>query len=193
MNQPPSDPQLLSRRKLVVIPLVLMTFVAAIYVFDYTTPAYNTPSDAVSESERFVRAQAYAGLKPSEFSPIAPQKLPETITAMGLNKPDQAALEQSVAKGIRLISVTLYDSDAQDGDVVAITSDGFSRTIALQKEPVRVVIPEPRFGSFTLTGAVDGEGGGVTVGLMLSTEPFPLPVMSVGQALAIPVRNELGR
>lgn len=89
--------------------------------------------------------------------------------------------------GLRLAWVTLWDTDAEDGDVVRIDSQGYSRTITLTKQPVTFAIPVPASGVVNVTGIRDGEGGGITVGLASGESKAIFPIMSVGQTLGLKV------
>lgn len=183
----PQTPDLMPRRSGKLIPFSIAAAIvigAAAYVLDTPTAPVAATSDNIDEQTRSAREAAFAALKPLHLQEVAPAEVPAAIASMGLSAPDQALLAK---EGTKLVYITLYDSDAEDGDAVTVTSDGFSRTIVLKKAPTVVIIPRPRAGFFTLTGAVDGEGGGVTVGLNLPSGPFPLPIMSVGQTLTIPV------
>jgi hypothetical protein len=88
----------------------------------------------------------------------------------------------------RLAWITLWDTDTEDGDVVRIDSQGYSRTITLTRQPVTFAIPVPRNGTLSVTGVRDGEGGGITVGLASGESHAVFPIMSVGQMLGLKVR-----
>jgi len=89
---------------------------------------------------------------------------------------------------LRLAWVTFWDTDAEDGDVVRIDSQGYSRTITLTKQPVTFAIPVPPSGVVNVTGIRDGEGGGITVGLASGQWKAEFPIMSEGQVLGLKVR-----
>ena len=81
--------------------------------------------------------------------------------------------------------ITLWDTDAEDGDVVRIDSGGYSRTITLSKQPVTIAVPVPHDSVISVTGIRDGEGGGITVGLASGASRAVFPIMSVGQTLGL--------
>jgi hypothetical protein len=89
------------------------------------------------------------------------------------------------AQRISLAWITLWDTDAEDGDVVRIDSGGYSRTVTLTKEPVTIAVPVPRNSIISVTGIRDGEGGGITVGLASGVSRAIFPIMSVGQTLGL--------
>ncbi|MEL6065316.1 hypothetical protein [Methylobacterium sp. DCY52] len=66
-------------------------------------------------------------------------------------------------------------------------SDGFSQLVQLTHQPVRVALPRPRNGIVLVRGEQDGSGG-ITVAVVDSTGPLPMPVMRVGQVVRLPVR-----
>jgi hypothetical protein len=102
--------------------------------------------------------------------------------------PDQTpAAKATSPKTRRLAWVTLWDTDAEDGDVVRLDSQGYSRTITLTKQPVTFAVPVPADGLIQVTGIRDGEGGGITVGLASGASKAVFPIMSVGQTLGLKV------
>ncbi len=88
----------------------------------------------------------------------------------------------------RLAWVTLWDTDAEDGDVVRIESNGLSRTITLSKQPLTIAVPVPADSVIKVIGVRDGEGGGITVGFASGAARAVFPIMSVGQTLGLRVR-----
>jgi len=90
---------------------------------------------------------------------------------------------------IRLAWLTLWDSDVEDGDVVRIDSQGYSRMVYLTKAPVTFAVPVPSAGIINVTAIRDGDGGGITVGIASGSSKVILPVMSVGQVLGLKVKG----
>jgi hypothetical protein len=88
---------------------------------------------------------------------------------------------------LRLAWITLWDTDVEDGDVVRIDSQGYSRTVALTKRGVTFAVPVPTDGIITVTGINDGDGGGITVGLASGAAKAVFPIMSPGQSLGLSV------
>lgn len=89
---------------------------------------------------------------------------------------------------LQLAWLTLWDTDIEDGDVVRIDSQGYSRTITLTKAPVTFAIPVPVDGVVKVTGIRDGDGGGITVGLASGASRAVFPIMSREQVLGLRVR-----
>jgi len=91
---------------------------------------------------------------------------------------------------VRLAWLTLWDSDVEDGDVVRIDSEGYSRIVVLTKSPVTFAVPIPSTGTINVTGIRDGDGGGITAGIASGSSKVVLPVMSVGQVLGLKVAGD---
>lgn len=145
--------------------------------------------DAVRPVEAQARAAAFTSLGPAPLDAVPPGQAAAVVGAMDLPLADQAALLGEARAGrVQLVWLTLHDSDAEDGDVVEVRSAGFTRTVPLFHAPVRIAVPVGPDAMILLTGTVDGRGGGVTVGLVLPSGPAPLPPLSVGQTLRLPVR-----
>jgi hypothetical protein len=113
----------------------------------------------------------------------APAPTARTARASGAPRPATAS-----ARPPRLAWLTLWDTDVQDGDVVRIDSQGYSRTVVLTKTPLTFAIPVPDSGVVTVTGIRDGDGGGITVGLSSGASTAVFPIMSVGQVLGLRTR-----
>lgn len=151
--------------------------------------ALGPPADQVLYEAAQRRAASLAQLGTIGLPSVAAGAETEAaLDALGLPAPDRARLAQDAQAGaVRLVWLELYDSDAEDGDAVEIRSGGFRRSVRLTQAPVRVGVPLAADGAaVTLTGAVDGGGGGVTVGILLNGAPLPLPPLSVGQSITLP-------
>jgi len=169
--------------------------------------------DAVDPAEANARAAAFAALKPLPLSPVAAADIAGAIEGMNLSAAEKAAMTSNVQAAApqantgevaaqatapaplsqpthpnRLAWITLWDTDAEDGDAVRIDSQGYSRTVTLAKQPVTFAIPVPLDGVVKVTGIRDGEGGGITVGFASGASRAAFPIMSVGQTLGLNVR-----
>ena len=110
-----------------------------------------------------------------------------SAAATGTPSPAQQPQVAAVAKRpFRLAWVTLWDTDAEDGDMVRIDSSGFSTVVTLTNAPITFAVPVPEQGVINITGVRDG-GGGITIGAMSGMQRIALPIMSVGQVLGVPV------
>lgn len=100
----------------------------------------------------------------------------------------EAAQGQLRARRVRLVWITLWDTDVEDGDVVRIDSQGYSRTVRLTKKGDTFAVPIPADGLIKVTGVKDGDGGGITVGVGSGNARAIFPIMSEGQQLGLRVR-----
>jgi hypothetical protein len=169
--------------------------------------------DAVSESDTKLRAAQFATLSPLHLSLVPASESAAALDGMQLAPTAKAALAEALETSapataaaadpapassaapapspqlepLRLAWVTLWDTDAEDGDVVRLDSEGYSRTVTLAKKPVTFAVPVPRDGIIKVTGIRDGEGGGITVGLASGASQAVFPIMSEGQTLGLKV------
>lgn len=145
-------------------------------------------TDGVLPAEAQNRAARLAALGPLQLERVPPALVDAAVRAISLPPPSQAALLTDLqADRVWLAWVTVYDSDAEDGDVAELRSGGFSQVVPLTRAPVRVAVPVGPDRTILLVGRTDGGGGGVTVGVVLPSGPVPLPPLSVGQTLRLPV------
>jgi hypothetical protein len=89
------------------------------------------------------------------------------------------------SRATRLIWLTLWDTDDEDGDVVRIQSQGYSRVVILTRQPMTFAVPAAASGVVNIAGMRDGEGGGITVGVASGSSRVTLPIMSVGQTIGL--------
>jgi hypothetical protein len=163
-----------------------------------------TQVDHVSDAERQQRQQAFAALGTLPLRVVEPSELSAAVEGMGLTPLGKQALLADVAaptppqtpatqsatahtEPLRLAWITLWDTDVEDGDVVRIDSEGYSRTIRLTKRGNTFAVPIPANGIITVTGIRDGDGGGITVGLASGPVKAIFPIMSMGQSLGLNV------
>jgi hypothetical protein len=121
-------------------------------------------------------AVATAAAEPAKASALEPAPAP--APALAVSKAPMT-----------LAWVRLWDTDVEDGDVVRIDSQGYSRTVSLTNRGATFAIPVPASGQVRITGIRDGDGGGITVGLASGSAQAVLPIMSVGQVLTLNVRT----
>lgn len=87
---------------------------------------------------------------------------------------------------LRLARFDFWDTQTQDGDVVAFISAGYRREVPLSHGSVSVTIPVDGSGVVQVMGIRDG-GGGITLGLRGANQEVLMPIMSEGQVLSLPV------
>jgi len=166
--------------------------------------------DNVSDADKRMRQQAFAAMAPLPLSVVADADIPHAVDGMKLPAAGRAALMSALnpaarpappvaraprlepvrtrtTAATRLVWLTLWDTDVEDGDVVRIESGGYSRTVTLTKAPLTFAIPAPADGVVEVVGVNDGDGGGITVGLASGAATAVFPVMSPGQTLGLRV------
>src|ERR1700722_8703751 len=166
--------------------------------------------DHVSAAEARQRQLAFEALGPTALRLVDPAQISAAVDGMGLTPEARrgllddlayaapqaaeasrtAALPQEIGERpnpLRLTWVTLWDTDVEDGDVVRIDSEGYSRTVVLTKHGATFAVPVPQSGVITITGIKDGDGGGITVGLASGSAKAVLPIMSAGQTIRLAV------
>lgn len=144
--------------------------------------------DAVSPEEAARRSVALAVHGPVRLERVPEAETAAALQALNLPEVDRRQLAQQVAeRRVPLAWLTLYDSAAEDGDVVEVASGGLKLPVLLGLVPIRIVLPVPADGMIRLTGLVDGGGGGVTVGVVTQDGPFGLAPLAVGESVALPV------
>lgn len=90
-------------------------------------------------------------------------------------------------KGDRDMAViTLWDNFDEDGDVVSIQCGGVTLTVPLAHAPTKVYFPYKPGAALVITGVRDG-GGGITAAIETAAGAVPLPIMSVGQTIVLPL------
>lgn len=171
--------------------------------------AVAVPADQLSAADARQRELAFEALGSLEIQPVASDQTDAAVDGMGLDPRARQALMNDLATSrrppeiqqtstapqpaaavsnpLRLAWVTLWDTDVEDGDVVRIDSEGYSRTVVLSKRGATFAIPVPQSGIVTITGINDGDGGGITVGLASGDAKAVLPIMSPGQMLRLAV------
>ena len=194
--------------------LLLGTSAAGIYFYSSSNisilPQHDTP---LSQEQNAVILQAFNASPPMQLS-LVPQKdittavqnmqlspeakqtlaadIGNATMAANVNATNPQAAANSAAapeeEHLKLAWITLWDTDVEDGDVVRIDSQGYSRTVVLKKAPLTIAVPIPASGVVKVTGITDGDGGGITVGLASGSSKAVFPIMSVGQVLGLKVK-----
>lgn len=145
----------------------------------------HSPPLVASEVSQEERSRAIAGMGlPAEQQ----QQLAMDLSNHPLPVQSQAAPSVANNEAVRLVWLTFWDTDHEDGDAVRVDSGiGYTRTVNLTKQPLTMAIPIARGVPIKLKGIRDGEGGGITVGMASGNAQATLPIMSTGQLLALKV------
>lgn len=144
------------------------------------TPAADRPLTA---AEHALRNAIYRRAGTLVLPPVQPDERSETLLSMNVQEQPQ----QDAGQSRELIWLTLWDDCAEDGDVVSVLTEGFSTSVPLTHQPVRLAVPRPTDNLLRVHGEFDG-GGGITVAIATAHGSVPLPVMAPGQTIAVPVR-----
>lgn len=158
-----------------------------------TPAATNAPSAGTADSapaavpESVGRPAATAGAPAPTAAPPTPRTVaprPAPQAAPVAPSPRAAAPEDDVE--LPLAWLTLWDHRDEDGDIVRVVSEGYSRTVPILNTPVTLAVPVPASGVVNVIGIHDGVGG-ITVGIQSGATPVLLPVLSVGQVVGVPI------
>jgi hypothetical protein len=195
-SQLPARPRVASRRpwSTVAASAVATGVVALAMAGGFHALGVGSAADHVSDPQS--RRVQFAALGALELNAVAPADTEAALDTMPLPAASREALQRALASPlpaagsppVRLAWVSLWDTNAEDGDVVRIESQGYARTVRLTKAPQRIAIPVPPSGVVNVVGVKDGEGGGITVGLASGGRQAIFPIMSEGQVLGLKVR-----
>ena len=145
-------------------------------------------SEDVSQAEIHRRLEALQAQMPLHLSAVAADEMAEAWRSLGLSLQEQQALQAAVTQGrTRLAWLSLYDSGAEDGDVVTVESFGLTCTVPLLHAPTRIAIPLAPTGHVRIIGADEGKQRGVTAGILSGGRPIKLPPIRKGQVIVLSV------
>lgn len=194
-----------------LLPTVLLAALVAASSFALSE-GWAKLGDEVSPAQAQMRLEAFHSLDSLVASKVADNDVDRALREMNLNPaalqslqsdlgvpaptraavatptPQSAVQAKEQPQRVQLVWVRLWDTDAQDGDVVRIDSGGYTRTVSLTKHGDTFAVPVTADGLIRVTGIKDGDGGGITVGLASGTSQAVFPIMSEGQVLSLRVR-----
>lgn len=143
--------------------------------------------DNVSDQQKQAWAAGFLAARPFHVPRVTAAEIPAALALMQLPPAESQSLKAQIDNNqVKLIWVTLWDTMAEDGDTVQLDSGGYRTVVKLKNAMQKVAVPEPENGIITVTGVYDG-GGGITVGMISGDQPVNLPIMDVGQVLAVPI------
>lgn len=123
-----------------------------------------------------------------QLAAVVEEDRPAVIAQLPLSATDKQNLTQQAAQRSQdFVWITVFDNVAEDGDVVALTSNGVRVVVPIFHQRTRIALPRPADGHVFLEGVNDG-GGGVTVSVISGDTPVPIPPMEPGQTVAVPVK-----
>ena len=165
-------------------------------------------TDHLTQSQIHARAEQFARQAVYAVRSVPPEEVQQRVEAMPLDAAAKWQLQNQLLQpvsatenivpqtgaapataaaipadaGARLVELTLWDDVAQDGDVVMVTSAGYSQQVNLMHAPQTLAFPTITGSPVTITGVHDG-GGGITLGFTGSGVPVALPVLAEGQSI----------
>jgi hypothetical protein len=121
------------------------------------------------------------------FQPVAAAEIERAIATLAMSDQDRSRVRTAVNGGkARLGWVTVSDAMNEDGDWVAVTGAGFRQDVRLSKRPLLVAVPYAPGTPVTITGLVDGQGGGITLSVHLGGGIVNLKPLQRGESLEVP-------
>lgn len=147
--------------------------------------------DQISTQESQTLQREYAAMLASggiEVDMVGADEVDQAIESMPVSDQQRTEVYQKVQSGhMRLAWLTLWDTHAQDGDVLRFESDAsLPIEVMALNAPTTLAIPFPATGTVKVTGVVDG-GGGITIGLKSGAAQIVWPTMQPGDTLTLPV------
>ncbi|MDX2288902.1 MAG: hypothetical protein NW217_08800 [Hyphomicrobiaceae bacterium] len=119
--------------------------------------------------------------------PVTTQGSSSWLNLVDMPDPEKDRLKQSLKDSrLRVGAVTIWDTVHQDGDRVRISSAGFSQDVTILHKPRMFFVPYLPGAAVRIEATFDG-GGGVTLGVRTAIGDVPLPYLSVGQVLELPL------
>lgn len=149
--------------------------------------------DSVSAQDAASRTAAYQALVAGGGMPLRLVTAAEVDGAIA-SLPDSVSPEQrtelreAVDHGqVRLAWLTLWDTQAEDGDVLRFESAAsFPVDVTALNAKTTIAVPFPADGMVKVTGVRDG-GGGITIALESGAAHIDWPTMQPGDTLNLPV------
>ncbi|MBO0906278.1 hypothetical protein [Jiella sonneratiae] len=133
------------------------------------------------------RTDAFDAARPFALAPLSAAEAAAALPYLGLSAGAAAALKTDLDKGaVRLVALTLWDDQEEDGDVVRVETAGYGRDIPLAAAPTRIVLPVDGDNSIRVRGTADG-GGGITMAIAVNGKAVPLPPLAVGETVSLPI------
>lgn len=149
--------------------------------------------DVITQSETQAREAAHATLLAGPGLPVklvGADEVDDALASMPDSVSEEAReemREQIQNDGLQLAWVTLWDTHAEDGDILRFES---SSSIPIEVKALNakttIAIPYPADGKVLVTGVVDG-GGGITIALESGATSIAWPTMAVNDQLLLPI------
>jgi hypothetical protein len=179
---------LLKRRATSAIAAVALALVVALGVG--TSSLRQSRSDHLSEREKQEMVEHFRGVVADlpSVNLADPQERAKAKAALDLPAPQAEQLLQQADTGqVKLGWVTVWDNKDEDGDVIQVSANGYSRTVPIMHRKVTIVVPYTSGGTVLITGVHDG-GGGITAGVLTASGELQFPPLEEGQSITLPVK-----
>jgi hypothetical protein len=153
--------------------------------------------DNVSGRERAERLRLFRLIRQIELQPVDTREYDRAFELMNLTPVEREELTKELgaakAEGApakrQLLWITLWDSDAEDGDVVSLQSGSYRAPFTLKNKPQQFPVLLAPDGILHFVGAGDGDGRGVTVGALSGRTAISLPVLAVDERVWVRVER----
>ncbi len=141
--------------------------------------------DQISPAQAQQITREFSKLQTIDFSKVQPGDIENALDSMHLPSGQRRTLSQDLKSqnnNTELVWLILWDFATQDGDIVNVSSAGYSATIPLLKQPTRIAIPIDGSRQIIIQGNTDG-GGGITLGVKNGNNPVQLPIIRPGETI----------
>lgn len=170
---------------------LIAAFAIAASGFTLTNWMSPLPTDKIDAQQKQQLEKEFARLGSISLVRVAKADEDAVLDTMKLDPSTLQQLKRSIAQGTTgnetsLAWISLWDFAAQDGDVVTISSAGYSISVLLENKTADFAVPVDASRQIKITGLQDG-GGGITLAIKNGKGSVSMPVLGVGQSYSIPV------
>lgn len=172
-------------------PALLAVAVAAVGAVAYF--GLSGGGDQITEAENQSRTAAHQALLAGPGLPVklvSADEVDSALASMPDSVPEETreAMRSQIDQGnLQLAWVTLWDTHAEDGDILRFeSSTSIPIEVMALNAPTTFAIPYPADGQVLVTGVKDG-GGGITIALESGATSIAWPTMAPGDTLRLPI------
>ena len=175
----------------IVVALAVAAAIGVGAFFGFQGDGADPVADQISAQESQTLQGQYSAMLASggiEVDMVGADEVDQAIASMPVSDEQRTEVQQKVQSGqMRLAWLTLWDTHAQDGDILRFESDAaLPVEVMALNAPTTLAIPFPASGTVKVTGVVDG-GGGITIALKSGAAQIAWPTMQPGDTLSLPV------
>lgn len=174
------------KRSATGIALAMATLIGAALFF-----GLGGSTDRVTDQEQAIRHSEYTTLLAGAGMPlqlVTADEMDQAIESLPVTDEQRVQMAEKVSAGrLDLAWVTVWDTHAEDGDVLQFSSSAsIPVEVTALNAKTTLAIPYPVDGDVTVTGVKDG-GGGITIALQSGAAQIAWPTMQPGDVLQLPV------